>query len=65
MKWLEFITVALRFGAAAAEAVREARRKGDTRKATDIWREVESRRVMQRAVREARERLGLPPRDGE
>lgn len=60
---LEFIGVALRFGAAAAEAVREARRKGDTRKAADIWREVQSRRAMRDAVREARERLGLPPRD--
>jgi len=63
MRWLEFVTVALRFGAAAAETVREARRKGDTRPARDIWREIESRRAMQRAVRETRERLGLPPRD--
>lgn len=65
MRWLEFITVLLRFGAAAAEAVREARAKGDHRPAAEVWREIKARRAMRDAVRDARARLGLPPRDGE
>ena len=63
MKWLEFIGVALRFGATAAEAVREARRRGDARPAKVVWREVQSKRAMRDAVRDARARLGLPERD--
>lgn len=55
MKWLEFIGVALRFGAAAAEAVRERRRAGDTRPARVIWDSVKSARVADEAARERRE----------
>jgi len=53
----------MRFGATAAEAVREARRRGDARPAKVIWREVQSKRAMRDAVRDARARLGLPERD--
>ena len=57
MKWLEFITVALRFGASAAEAVRERRRAGDTRPARAIWSEVRSKRIADEATGERREAL--------
>ena len=55
MKWLEFITVALRFGATVAEGVRGRRRAGDTRPARVVWAEVRSKRVADEAARERRE----------
>jgi len=55
MKWVEFITVLLRFGASAAEAVRERRRAGDTRPARVIWSDVRSKRIADEAARERRE----------
>lgn len=51
----EFLVNALRFGGAVAEAVREARRKGDTRKAGEIWRQIESKRIADEAARKRRE----------
>ena len=57
MKWTEYIGVALRLGLAAAELVREARRKGDHRPAKDILGEVQSRRAAERGAREAEERM--------
>lgn len=57
MKWTEFIRVALRFGLAAAEVIREARQAGDHRRAEDILGEVQSRRAAERGAREAEERM--------
>lgn len=61
MKWVEFVTVLLRFGASAAEVVREARRKGDTRKAGEIWAAVKSKRARMEAYERNRRRLGIEP----
>lgn len=57
MKWTEYLRVALRLGLAAAELVREARRKGDHRPAREILGEVKSRRAAERGAREAEERM--------
>lgn len=57
VKFVEYVRVALRFGLAAAEIVRELRRKGDHRRAEDILGEVQSRRAAERGAREAEERM--------
>lgn len=57
MAWTEYLRVALRLGLAAAELVREARRKGDHRPAREILGEVQSRRAAERGAREAEERM--------
>lgn len=57
MRWTEYLRVALRLGLAAAELVREARRRGDHRPAREILGEVQSRRAMERGQREAEERM--------
>jgi len=70
MKALEFIRVVLTMGLAAAEGVREARRRGDTRPAREVWRDVKTMRAAQKSYRERmeafrreRERLGVEDGD--
>lgn len=57
MSALEWVRVALRFGLAAAEIVRELRRKGDRRPVSELLGEVRSRRAAERGAREAEDRL--------
>jgi hypothetical protein len=66
MKAAEWLRVLVTLGVSAAEAVREARRKGDHRPAREVWRDVKTMRAAQRAYRERmeafrreRERLGV------
>jgi hypothetical protein len=70
MKALEFVTVLLRFGFSAAEAVREARRRGDVRPAREVWETVRTARIAAEKYREnvkrhraQKRRLGLPEVD--
>jgi len=56
MRWLEFARVALTLGLAAAEGVREARRRGDTRPAKVIWDSVKTQRIAAEKYRENVER---------
>ena len=57
MKWLEFARVALTLGLTAAEAIREARGRGDKRPAREIWDSDKTRREAERAYREGVERI--------
>ena len=66
MRGFEWLRVALTLGLAAADAVREARRKGDHRPAREVWRDVKTMRAAQKAYtermeafRRERERLGV------
>lgn len=61
MKWWEFVGIALRYGATFAEVVRERRRKGDTRKASEIWREVKSERDRRESYDKTRRKFGIKP----
>jgi len=70
MRGLEWVRVVFTLGLAAADAVREARRKGDTRPAREVWRDVKTMRAAQRAYtermeafRRERERLGVEDDD--
>jgi len=56
MKWLELARVALTLGLTAAEAIREARRRGDTRPAKVVWDEVKTARIAAEKYRENVER---------
>ena len=70
MRAAEWIRVLVTLGASAAEAVREARRRGDRRPAREVWRDVKTMRAAQKAYtermeafRRERERLGVEDDD--
>lgn len=70
MRAAEWIRVFVTLGASAAEAVRDARRKGDHRPAREVWRDIRTMRAAQKAYtermeafRRERERLGVEDGD--
>lgn len=56
MKFLEYARVVFTLGLAAADAIREARRRGDTRPAKVIWDSVKTQRIAAEKYRENVER---------